>query len=247
MIILAILQTPSVLERAHAHNDYVHKRPLVDALENGFSSVEADVFLEGGKLLVAHDRKDLKLERSLEALYLAPLAARIRSNSGWVYPNGQTIFWVLIDIKEKGPEVYAELKRELAAHSELAWSKDRPSIRFVLSGQRPIEEMIPDAGKFAGLDGRIKDMDRGFSTEFMPWVSESWSSLFKWIGKGEIPPDQIEKLRSTVARIHAQGRKVRFWGASDNENFWKTQWEAGIDFLNIDQLTRFRSWALKQR
>ncbi len=247
MIVLALLQSPTVLNRAHAHNDYVHQRPLFEALENGFASVEADVYLEGGKLLVAHDRKDIKAERSLEALYLAPLATRIKTNGGWVYPKSPALFWVLIDVKEKGPEVYAELKKELAIHPELAWSKERQAVRFVISGERPIEQMIPDAGMFAGLDGRLTEMDRGFTSEFMPWVSESWTSHFKWLGKDVMPSDQAEKLRATVARIHAQGRKVRFWGALDNENFWKTQWEAGIDFLNIDRLPRFRTWALKQK
>src|SRR5438552_11057245 len=33
---------PIRLERAHAHNDYDHQRPLFEALENGFKSVEAD-------------------------------------------------------------------------------------------------------------------------------------------------------------------------------------------------------------
>lgn len=44
---------PAPLERAHAHNDYEHARPLFDALERGFNSVEADVHLVDGRLLVA--------------------------------------------------------------------------------------------------------------------------------------------------------------------------------------------------
>ena len=46
---------PTPLVHAHAHNDYEHKRPLFDALEQGFCSVEADVWLVEGKLLVAHE------------------------------------------------------------------------------------------------------------------------------------------------------------------------------------------------
>src|SRR5712692_10174041 len=42
------------LKHAHAHNDYEHKRPLLDALDHGFCSVEADVFLDGDALLVGH-------------------------------------------------------------------------------------------------------------------------------------------------------------------------------------------------
>ena len=48
------------LGQAHAHNDYYHKRPLVDALSHGFCSVEADVFLKNGKLLVGHFQFELR-------------------------------------------------------------------------------------------------------------------------------------------------------------------------------------------
>ena len=47
------------LERAHAHNDYEHDRPLLDALDQGFTSVEADVWLVDGQLYLGHDAPDL--------------------------------------------------------------------------------------------------------------------------------------------------------------------------------------------
>ena len=34
---------PALLIHAHAHNDYEHARPLLDALDHGFCGVEADV------------------------------------------------------------------------------------------------------------------------------------------------------------------------------------------------------------
>lgn len=33
-----------LITQAHAHNDYVHPRPLFGALDCGFCSVEADIF-----------------------------------------------------------------------------------------------------------------------------------------------------------------------------------------------------------
>ena len=50
------------LTNAHAHNDYEHTRPLFDALDQGFNSVEADVFLVDGKLLVGHTAFDLEAQ-----------------------------------------------------------------------------------------------------------------------------------------------------------------------------------------
>ncbi len=52
----SVFQEPTPLARAHAHNDYRHHRPLLDALAHGFTSVEADVFLVDDQLLVAHGR-----------------------------------------------------------------------------------------------------------------------------------------------------------------------------------------------
>ena len=63
-------QLPVPLPQAHAHNDYHHPRPLLDALDHGFCGVEADIFLVDGELLVGHDRTELKPERTLESLYL---------------------------------------------------------------------------------------------------------------------------------------------------------------------------------
>ncbi len=61
------------LIQAHAHNDYHHPRPLLDALDHGFCSVEADVFLVDGQLLVGHTTLELKPQRTLQALYLDPI------------------------------------------------------------------------------------------------------------------------------------------------------------------------------
>src|SRR5437773_3011311 len=83
------------LPQAHAHNDYEHARPLFDALDHGFCSVEADIWLTEGGLNVAHDKKDLKPSRTLQALYLDPLRERIEASGGRVYRDGPA-FYLLI-------------------------------------------------------------------------------------------------------------------------------------------------------
>src|SRR4051794_37993520 len=83
------------LKNAHAHNDYAHARPLFDALDQGFCSVEADVFLVDGKLLVGHTLFELKPDRTLESLYLDPLRERIKTNGGRVYRGGLPC-WLLV-------------------------------------------------------------------------------------------------------------------------------------------------------
>ncbi|MEU2144068.1 hypothetical protein ABZ741_07095, partial [Streptomyces globisporus] len=107
---------PRPLRHAHAHNDYLHPRPLHDALAHGFTSVEADIFLVDGELLVAHEPATLDPTRTLASLYLDPLAALVRAGHGSVHPHHRTPLQLLIDIKADGVAAYHELDRQLRRH-----------------------------------------------------------------------------------------------------------------------------------
>ena len=107
------------LQQAHAHNDYEHKRPLQDALDHGFTSVEADVWLVDGQLLVAHDRDQGVPGRTLESLYLSPLEARRKMNGGTEYPGWDGNFQLLIDVKSDAGPTWAAIDQVLREHPNL--------------------------------------------------------------------------------------------------------------------------------
>jgi hypothetical protein len=109
---LAQAEAPKALIHAHAHNDYNHNRPLLDALEHGFASIEADVFLKNGELLVGHDEKKLRPDRTLRSLYLDPLQKHIAANHDRVFAGAERLT-LLVDFKTDGPPAYAALAREL--------------------------------------------------------------------------------------------------------------------------------------
>ena len=231
---------PAPLVRAHAHNDYYHKRPLLDALASGFCSVEADVFLKNGKLLVGHFSFELKESRSLETLYLAPLAKRVKANDGGVYKT-RAPFHLMIDFKTDGPPTYAALKPLLEKYRFMltAFTADTTepgAVTIVISGSRPREAMEKDAKRLAGYDGRLSDLGKAESRHFMPWISDSWRSHFKWRGKGDLPAREQAKLAKIVKNAHTDGQKIRFWAAPDNPAAWSVFHEAGVDFINTDHL-----------
>src|SRR6201996_6764150 len=71
-----------------AHNDYRHKHPLFDALANGYTNIEADIYLRGdSNLVVAHVLPYFKRHRTLEKLYFKPLFERVTQNGGKVYAD----------------------------------------------------------------------------------------------------------------------------------------------------------------
>src|SRR6185503_18622897 len=84
---------------------YTHTRPLLDALEQGFCNVEADIYLVRDQLLVGHNLTDLQPERTLDRLYLQPLHHRVQANGGRVYPQGPE-FTLMIDFKSSAEPTY---------------------------------------------------------------------------------------------------------------------------------------------
>ena len=73
--------------RGHSHNDEMQSRPLTQALQDGFTSLEVDVHLIKGRLLCGHSPKDAERKNlTLEEAYLAPLQARVEQ-FGSVYPQ----------------------------------------------------------------------------------------------------------------------------------------------------------------
>ncbi len=238
------------LAQAHAHNDYLHDRPLLDALDHGFTSVEADIFLVDGKLLVAHTKRELEPEKTLEKLYLVPLRERVKANGGSVYGDGKP-FHLLIDLKSAGEPTYAALHKVLASYADvLSSTKDGThksgAVDISISGDRPIAVIKNQSERYAGIDGRISDLDSDDPADVMPLISDSWFSHFKWLGSGEFKEADRQKLRDYVSRAHAKGRKVRFWAAPDKAPAWRELQAAGVDLINTDNLAGLEAFLREQ-
>lgn len=232
--------TPAVLIAAHSHNDYHQARPLVTALENGFGSVEADIHLVNGQLLVAHDRVAARPDRTLASMYLEPLRIRCATHHGRVYP--ETIgFRLLIDIKADPEGTYAVLDPLLRSYRDIL-TRFTPTnmtpgaITVILSGARPTRIVAAQPERFCAIDGRPEDLDTPTSVHLIPIISESWPTLFGRVSGTSLPDDTREKLRAFVARAHGQGRQVRFWGAPDMPWFWAELMRADVDVVNTDRI-----------
>ncbi len=230
--------------QAHAHNDYLHERPLLDALDSGFGSVEADIFLVDGQLLVAHTAKEIVPGNTLQKLYLDPLRERVKTNGGRVYgatSPAQQPFWLLIDIKTDANSTYRQLHDVLASYAEMLTvvegDKVTPgAIQVVISGSRPIDYISAQEKRFCGLDGRLSDLDSSAPAHLMPMISDNWSLQFFWYGFGPVPKSVREKLHDVVERSHEKGRVVRFWATPENENLWNELIAANVDWINTDKL-----------
>jgi hypothetical protein len=238
---------PCPLWNAHAHNDYEHPRPLFDALDHRFGSVEADIFLVGDQLLIGHTEGDLDPTRTLESLYLDPLAALVKANHGSVYRGYRRPLQLLIDIKTEGSSTYLELDRHLQRYQHLfttyAHGRVHPgAVTNVISGDRAARTpMEAQTVRRAFYDGRLTDLGTSAPASFVPLISDNWQLNFTWLGDGAFPDTERQKLRGIIGQAHARGQKVRFWNTPDlagpaRDALWSELLAAGIDYFNTDDL-----------
>jgi hypothetical protein len=245
-----------LLPRAHAHNDYRHARPLRDALDHGFRSVEADIFLVDSELRVGHDRHELKAGHRRQKLYLEP--PRQRVSDGVLSPQ-QATFYLWIDVKADGEKVYNELRRVLPRYGAMLSSFDngklqRRTVTVVLSGalagsrSGQMVQARGDAVRYAFIDGRLTDLESSAPALNSPlvFISDSYRLHFKWHSAGQMPLDERSRLHDMVVKAHAQGLWFHLWATPDTPEMWGELLDAGADLINTDDLPGLRRLLLER-
>lgn len=227
----------------HAHNDYSHSRPLFDALAHGFSSIEADTRLRNGRLFIAHDVKDIVPSRTLQSIYLEPLAEQIEKNGGSVYGDDRPLT-LLIDVKTNAEETYLVLHQILRRFQSILTVYNRQNIQqgaidVIVSGNRNRRLMETQDVRYATYDGQPSDLGFGSPISFISLISDEWASHFTWNGDGSMPRQERTKLNRIVAAAHAAGQRVRFWATPDEpgrrrDAVWRVLVDAGVDLINTD-------------
>lgn len=245
------LPTPPIatpISNGHAHNDYEHDRPLYEALENGFASIEIDVYSYNGQAIVSHYDDDLGSKPTIQELYLEPLAKIISDNGGSVFPNSDQQLILMVDLKEDKTLLLEILEKifieyDLLIKSSLdAWEVWKP-IQIILSGDPPLEKLLYDKTGYFYLDGRMHHLDDESIPDYLiPRVSMSYRGNFTWLPDGELPKEELQKMREMIEKAHAHGKKFRFWAHPETEEFWKLLHREGVDWINVDNLEKYHSF-----
>ena len=221
--------------RIHSHNDYAQKRPFWGAYEAGADSIEADVFLVDGELLVAHSRKGLKKENTLRRLYLEPLREVFRKNGGRARANGRPL-QLVIDLKSGKPALDALLTLiEKEGFRECFDIRKNPSaVRLSVGGGiSEIKDFFeyPDFVFFSVPSSR--NLDDG-QYKRVSWISDYARVYTKW-RSGEMAECDKKKIRAAAERAHAKGVTYRLWGFPDHPEAWWLSRELGLDYINTDR------------
>lgn len=228
-----------LMARAHSHNDYEQRRPLHEAIDAGFSSVEADIRYRNGDVWISHSGFSWK--GTLRALYLDPLQLLI-DRRGSVHGDGKT-FYLWLDLKESGADLRRELKDVIARYS--MFKSTAPAVQLILTGsdqgkRKLVEEpggaiFIRDSNSFSAKDPHADAK--------WQWYALKWSSYVSW--DGDEPPSSVarNRLLQLVQAIHAKGRKVRFYAVPETAHAWRLLVESGADHISTDFPANYRKFA----
>lgn len=243
------------LANAFAHNDYWHKHPLFDAVKNGYTNIEADVFLYNNKLIVAHINPYFKGKRTLETLYLQPLLEQINKNNGHLYNDYDHPVTLMIDIKSDAKKTYNKLKPLLEKYRPILSSYDNGkvspnAITIVLSGHKPYTVIKNEQNRLAFIDEDLRKAPKDTSANtgnIYTMASCKYSKLLKWKGSGDIPVGEQRRLCRYVSMAHKNGEKVRLWASPENKIVWKEMLSCGVDLINTDKLADLKNFLISKK
>src|SRR6056297_238303 len=211
----------------HSHNDYEQQVPFWKAVSAGVASLEADVFLQHGTLLVAHELESTTDARTLKRLYLEPLNEAL--DRGLL---NNTPLQLLIDIKSEAVPTLEALITALREYPSIIKSTN---VSIVISGNRPEIAQYVTYPDFISFDYQTLDpIEDASIRDKVGLISLPFTRFTAWNGKGRLTKEDLERVTAVVEKAHSFGKPFRFWATPDSKTAWKAMVDIGVDYINTD-------------
>ena len=223
---------------------------------HGFTSVEADVWLVDGELLVAHDREDVDPGRTLESLYLDPLADRVRAEGGAVYRGWDGTSSCSSTSRARPCRPIAAVEPGAARVPRLMTVVRRRTgctsgaVTAVISGNRDLPLMQSQRVRYAGYDGRLSDLGGGLSAADDAAGQRQLDQALHLAGRR---PDARGRARQ-AARPRGPRPRGRLPGpllghprrrrSPARDAVWRELLAADVDHINTDDLAGLQAFLL---
>lgn len=213
----------------HAHNDYEHNVPFVQAFQLGFGSIEADVILENDSLYVGHQQSDI-LTKPLffERDYIVPLYRELQQSQ-----DASRSVILLIDLKT---EALATLTKVISIIEKYPLLTKASGVQFVITGNQPPPSAFDQYPGYIYFDGNIGNPEHLRHLNRIALFSDNFRNYSKWKGKGNIRSREKRVLDNVIGKVHALGKRIRFWGCPDNPYVWSVFMKMGVDYINTDHI-----------
>jgi alkaline phosphatase len=218
----------------HSHNDYEKPFPYWEAYNQGYGSIEADIFLKGDDLIIAHDTVQLKMGRTLDSFYLQPLQQCIIKNKGYPFADKKKSLQLLIDIKTDSSATLQRLVKKLKAYPLIIRCA---AVKIVITGNRPAISAFTDYPAYIYFDGELPVDYPPKALKKIEMLSDNFRKYTWWNGTDTIPVSERKIIETLITKAHGLHKKLRFWNAPDIINSWNFFMKLGVDYINTDHIT----------
>ncbi|MDN3594791.1 alkaline phosphatase [Zunongwangia endophytica] len=236
----SVLQAQEALH-IHSHNDYEQKVPFWTAYAAGASSIEADVFLKNRKLLVAHHENETQEERTLESLYLKPIAKGLKLA---VIKNEP--IQLMIDVKTEATSTLKQIVKAIKRYPEII---ENQNIEFIISGNEPLPSEYKNYPEFISFDYQKLEPLTSEQWDRVAMISVDYKNYAGWNGKGRFTHEDLQKVTAVIEEAQSFNKPFRFWGTPDSKSAWKAFEKLGVNYINTDEPFKCASYlfSLKDR
>lgn len=230
--------------RIFAHNDYARAVPFYTAYDLGVGYIEADVFLyEDKALAVAHEKEEIREGRTLEKLYLKPLAEKVRQHKGSVHADPGKSLTLMIDLKTAGEPTLNAIVKLLRRYPTLLSCS---TLHFMISGNVPDPARWTAYPDFITFDGRPGIDYTASQWARIAMISTSFTQHVKWDGRSKMSDDMRARIERLVKGAHLRSKPFRFWATPDSEDAWRGLQHLPLDVIGTDDVVGLSAFLQQQ-
>lgn len=225
-----------------ASRNFTNSNNLWESIGRGVVNFQADVMYIYGKLYVTSlmpDSSNHKLPTLTEA-YLYPLFNQYKKNSSEILPGYSGDIFLILNMTTQAVQIYKQLAVEMRPFTDmltftLDGKKHQGKLRILIKDKTSFEAINSIKPSFLALAGDINDIDKNVDSEKMPLIELNFNELTTWKGTGNIPFEDFTKIKSLVAKIHAQNKKVSIVNCPAYKPVAEFVKSANIDFINTQE------------
>jgi hypothetical protein len=230
----------------HSHNDYEQAKPLYNALEYAFESIEVDVFYHNDLLIVSHNTLSLDQKPTIQELYLDPIDSLVNLKE---YQDRWNLdpLTLMIDLKTNDYATLQALQELLSAYDHLLQKRTQEGIRpgpvrILISGEPPVKAWMDVDSPYFYLDGRLGTK---YPEKMKSQILRISAPLRRIISNQNLTNHRSKayaKFKYLIKSLYALGyEEVRFWATPDTPKAWQALIDAGVNVISVDDLQEFRS------
>jgi alkaline phosphatase len=225
----------------HAHNDYEKNNPLKEALKYAFKSIEVDIFLHQGRLVVSHIPLQLDFKPDLEELYFKPLAQLHEQDFWSQYPARP--LRLMIDMKNASEPGIDSLRSLVLKYRTLFVGSQAP-VRLVLSGGAQRFLMKPGDTLLWGLDDSVVALWEKIQSpdNYTAQASMSWPAFRKRYLHHRSTQQKDSLVQNLTSWFKGRNIPLRLYAAGNRPRQWKRLADWGFTVINVDCYRRARRW-----